>query len=136
MRTVVLTISTALLAAIGLIALQACFYERTPYYPPPATGGYAYGPSYGYGDYDEQHQWHDQSWWVNNRRDWAEQHHPEWVRSQEGTYQGHTSQEGTYQGQRTSQEHHAEQQQSRPENPKKEHPQGDHDHDHDHDQNQ
>jgi hypothetical protein len=38
--------------------------------PPP--------PPHGYGDYDEHHQWHDQSWWYENHPNWVNQHHPDW----------------------------------------------------------
>jgi hypothetical protein len=41
-----------------------------------------YGGPYGAydrGDYDEQRQWHERDWWVQNRQDWVNQHHKEWV---------------------------------------------------------
>jgi hypothetical protein len=31
-----------------------------------------------WGDYDNQQQWHDASWWLKNRHDWVTSHHPEW----------------------------------------------------------
>ena len=32
-----------------------------------------------WGDYDNQQQWHDASWWLQNRHDWVTSHHPEWT---------------------------------------------------------
>ncbi len=34
-----------------------------------------------WGDYDSQQQWHDASWWLQNRHDWVASHHPEWTES-------------------------------------------------------
>jgi len=34
-----------------------------------------------WGDYDKQQQWHDASWWLQNRPDWVISHHPEWTES-------------------------------------------------------
>lgn len=39
--------------------------------PPP--------PPHGYGDYDQGHHWHDQSWWNEHNPGWVHQHHPEWA---------------------------------------------------------
>jgi hypothetical protein len=36
-------------------------------------------PPHGYGDYDQNHHWHDQSWWNEHDPNWAHQHHPEWA---------------------------------------------------------
>ena len=52
--------------------------------PPAPAYGAAYGhPPYGQpavvGDYDDKHQWHDRNWWVANKRQWVQQHHPDWV---------------------------------------------------------
>jgi len=32
-----------------------------------------------WGDYDNQQQWHDASWWLQNQHDWVTSHHPEWT---------------------------------------------------------
>jgi hypothetical protein len=32
-----------------------------------------------WGDYDRQNQWHDASWWLENRHHWVTVHHPEWT---------------------------------------------------------
>ncbi len=84
----------ALIFVAGAALLQACFYggghpyyaEPAPYaYRPPSSYAYAAPPAYGYavpprvGDYDEHHQWHDRSWWVQNNRRWVQQHHPDWI---------------------------------------------------------
>lgn len=85
-----LTSALVLTVLIGgsAMAVQGCFEE---YGPGPGYGyGYApsyypYGPSYGapgpmvYGDWDEHHAWHDQDWWLANRRPWVEEHHHEWL---------------------------------------------------------
>jgi hypothetical protein len=34
-----------------------------------------------WGDYDNQQQWHDAGWWLQNRHDWVASHHPEWTES-------------------------------------------------------
>jgi hypothetical protein len=32
-----------------------------------------------WGDYDNQQQWHNASWWLKNRHDWVTLNHPEWT---------------------------------------------------------
>ena len=32
-----------------------------------------------WGDYDNQQQWHNASWWLKNRHDWVALNHPEWT---------------------------------------------------------
>ncbi len=32
-----------------------------------------------YGEYDENHAWHDPDWWEDHHPDWAAKHHPEWA---------------------------------------------------------
>lgn len=91
MRSKLLLTLKSLFVLLGILALQACFEERPyavqPGYVAPAYGGYvwpgyAYGPpAYTYGDYDEHHHWHDRDWWVDNRRDWVQHHHPDWAAS-------------------------------------------------------
>ena len=34
-----------------------------------------------WGDYDQQQQWHNASWWLQHRHDWVISHHPEWTES-------------------------------------------------------
>ena len=38
-----------------------------------------------WGDYDNQQQWHDASWWLQNRHDWVVSHHPEWTENYAAT---------------------------------------------------
>jgi hypothetical protein len=38
-----------------------------------------------WGDYDQQQQWHNASWWLQHRHDWVISHHPEWTESYAGT---------------------------------------------------
>jgi hypothetical protein len=38
-----------------------------------------------WGDYDSHQQWHDANWWMQNRHDWAIEHHPEWTETYAGT---------------------------------------------------
>jgi hypothetical protein len=38
-----------------------------------------------WGDYDNQQQWHDASWWLQNRHDWVISHHPEWTENYAAT---------------------------------------------------
>jgi hypothetical protein len=69
------------LMVLGTLALQGCFDSGSGYGYGP---GYYAGPAYYsqpvyVGDYDEHRTWHDRDWWVNNRRDWVEDHHKEWV---------------------------------------------------------
>jgi hypothetical protein len=86
------------------LALQGCF-ESVPADPAYGYGYPAYGynppviypgrPVYGtpapsvYGDYDDYHRWHDRDWWVNNRRPWVEQHHPDWVTARPAPHQAY-----------------------------------------------
>ncbi|MGD0288459.1 MAG: hypothetical protein ABSC63_02225 [Candidatus Binataceae bacterium] len=80
MRSKIFLILEASLLAFGMFTLQSCF-EPNPYYGPNYGPGYA--PGYAlppvYGDYDENRHWHDRDWWVSNRHDWAQQHHPDWI---------------------------------------------------------
>jgi len=99
------TIGTLALA-FGMLALEGCFVGG----PRPVGSGYGY-PSYSYaapapvpaapvyayarpappppprvvvrGDWDERHVWHERDWWVKNRREWVNAHHPEWIGSRE-----------------------------------------------------
>jgi hypothetical protein len=32
-----------------------------------------------WGAYDSHNQWHDASWWLQNRHHWVTVHHPEWT---------------------------------------------------------
>ena len=72
-------LAEGLILACGMFTLSACFNGN----PDPGYG-YGYAPRYGYnspavvGDYDEHHVWHERDWWVSNRHDWVEHHHPEW----------------------------------------------------------
>ena len=79
----------SLFLGIGLVGLQACFYERS--YPPPQAYGYAapppayaYAPPprVAYGDYDDHRVWHERGWWVQNDHRWVENHHPDWLQHQ------------------------------------------------------
>ena len=78
----------------GMLALQGCFESN---YPAPGYGyasapGYYYAPApvyVGDGDYDEHHAWHDRNWWVNNRRDWVNDHHKEWLAHKDRDDQHH-----------------------------------------------
>jgi hypothetical protein len=36
---------------------------------------------HGYGDYDAQHVWHPDNWWVENHPNWVRDHHPEWAKN-------------------------------------------------------
>ena len=38
-----------------------------------------------WGDYDSHQQWHDASWWLQNRHDWVTSHHPEWTENYAAT---------------------------------------------------
>jgi hypothetical protein len=38
-----------------------------------------------WGDYDNQEQWHDASWWLRNQHDWVISHHPEWTENYAAT---------------------------------------------------
>jgi hypothetical protein len=38
-----------------------------------------------WGDYDNQQQWHDASWWLQNQHKWVISHHPEWTENYAGT---------------------------------------------------
>ncbi|MGO9563621.1 MAG: hypothetical protein ACLPPV_13290 [Candidatus Korobacteraceae bacterium] len=38
-----------------------------------------------WGDYDSHRQWHDASWWLQNRHDWVTSHHPEWTENYAAT---------------------------------------------------
>ena len=38
-----------------------------------------------WGDYDQQQQWHDASWWLQNQHKWVISHHPEWTESYAAT---------------------------------------------------
>ena len=38
-----------------------------------------------WGDYDNQQQWHDASWWLKNRHDWVTLNHPEWTENYAAT---------------------------------------------------
>jgi hypothetical protein len=37
---------------------------------------------FGYGAYDQQHQWRNAQWWQQNNPTWAREHHPEWWQGQ------------------------------------------------------
>jgi hypothetical protein len=95
--------------ALGTVfALQGCV-EATPGYGPAYAynnPGYVYNPRPVYvapapvypnprvGDWDEHHQWHDRDWWEDNRRPWAEEHHPEWFPQRHASHENHDHQEG------------------------------------------
>ena len=98
MKRKILPVFKMLIFALGALSLQACFYGGGhPYYSQPAPYAYAPAPAYGYarpptyayvaparvGAYDEHHQWHDRTWWVQNNHAWVQQHHPDWVASRE-----------------------------------------------------
>jgi hypothetical protein len=99
MRNKISPLLKTLTFALGAVALQGCFYGGHPYYSQPAPYAPAYGyarpPAYAYappprvGDYDAHHQWRDRDWWVQNNHAWVQQHHPEWVASQEGHHDYH-----------------------------------------------
>jgi hypothetical protein len=84
-------LTLTLLVGGGAAALQGCFEAGPPAYGygygAPVYSGPAYyparpvyaGPTVAYGDWDEHHVWHNQDWWVTNRRPWVEQHHSEWL---------------------------------------------------------
>jgi hypothetical protein len=82
MKSKIVTAFGATSLVLGMFALQGCFESNYPGY-----GGYGYasGPTYYepapviVGDYDEHRTWHDRDWWVNNRRDWVNDHHNEWL---------------------------------------------------------
>ncbi len=38
-----------------------------------------------WGDYDNQQQWHDASWWLQNRHDLVVSNHPEWTENYAST---------------------------------------------------
>jgi hypothetical protein len=38
-----------------------------------------------WGDYDNQQQWHDASWWLQNWPDWVISNHPEWTENYAAT---------------------------------------------------
>ena len=73
-------LAEGLLLACSIFALSACFYGPSP------DPSYGYSPAYAYsvappvavGDYDEHDAWHDRDWWMTNRHDWVEHHHPDW----------------------------------------------------------
>lgn len=88
-----LTLGTSAIV-FGMLGLQGCFVVEEPRHVAPAYGYPAYDyPAYGYaapappvlvyGDYDEHHAWHERNWWVNSRRDWVKEHHPDWLASKE-----------------------------------------------------
>jgi hypothetical protein len=83
MTSKIFLILGASLLAFGMFTFQAC-YESHPHYGPNYGRGYAseYALPPAYGDYDEHREWHDSNWWVSNRRDWVQQHHPDWVKSE------------------------------------------------------
>jgi hypothetical protein len=80
-------------ASILLLAAfvgQGCFYGGGGYHYPtyyaapqpaydPPRAYYAPPPPVLYGAYDERHVWRDRNWWVSNRRQWVQEHHPEWL---------------------------------------------------------
>jgi hypothetical protein len=77
MKSKIISVIGAISLGVGMFAFQGCYG--------PSYGGYA-GPGYYagpapvvVGDYDERHAWHDRDWWVNNRRDWVNDHHKEWL---------------------------------------------------------
>lgn len=80
----------ALLALIGLLAIQACLEqyrqvepEYVPYADKTTVFTRAEPPqTFSAGDWDEIHQWRDRDWWVKNRRAWVALHHPDWFKSE------------------------------------------------------
>src|SRR5271156_106703 len=80
-------------ASILLLAAflgQGCFYGGGGYHNPtyytapqpaydPPRAYYAPPPPVLYGAYDERHVWRDRNWWLSNRRQWVQEHHPEWL---------------------------------------------------------
>jgi hypothetical protein len=38
-----------------------------------------------WGDYDQQQQWHDANWWLQNQHEWVISHHPEWTENYAAT---------------------------------------------------
>jgi hypothetical protein len=87
----------ASLALIGLLAIQACFEQGRqvePEYLPSAQKTTLFTraqrpPAFSAGDWDENHQWHDRDWWVQNRRAWVALHHPDWLESQTSSGAAH-----------------------------------------------
>ena len=62
-----------------MLILQSCFYDGpSREYGYPAYGYGAPAPVV-YGDYDENHAWHERNWWVNSRPARVHEHHPEWL---------------------------------------------------------
>jgi hypothetical protein len=39
-----------------------------------------------WGDYDNNQQWHDASWWLQHQHDWVTSHHPEWTENYASTH--------------------------------------------------
>ncbi len=88
MKNRIFLILESLLLLVGILAFQGCFEEHRYVAPEPVyvAPEPVYGPPYGvygYGDYDEHRAWHDRDWWVANRHDWVQQHHPDWFGSKE-----------------------------------------------------
>jgi hypothetical protein len=64
--------------AVVDITIQPIIRLPQPAYDPPRAY-YAPPPPVLYGAYDERHVWRDRNWWVSNRRQWVQEHHPEWL---------------------------------------------------------
>ena len=85
MRVKVAAALKAMLLLFGMLAFQACF-ERprgaAPSYvsSTPVFRAASPPPQFTAGDWDEDHVWRDRAWWIEHRRDWVEQHHPDWLK--------------------------------------------------------
>jgi hypothetical protein len=79
------------LLALAALGAQGCFYggggyrypayysqPQPAYYPPRASYALPPPPPV-YGAYDERHVWRDRNWWVQNRHQWVQAHHPAWL---------------------------------------------------------
>jgi hypothetical protein len=66
------------LAAISLVATLFVAPAIAQMAVPPPT------PPHGNGAYDQNHHWHDRSWWNEHDSKWTHEHHPE--RAEDGAW--------------------------------------------------
>lgn len=67
------TTLTAIIVAGAMIPTIAASVSATPWQK-------------SWGDYDGHDQWHDASWWLQNRHNWVTVHHPEWTEKYADTF--------------------------------------------------
>jgi hypothetical protein len=67
------TTLTAIIVAGAMILTIAASVSATPWQK-------------SWGDYDGHDQWHDASWWLQNRHNWVTVHHPEWTENYADTF--------------------------------------------------